>query len=520
MREVVYGEDITFTLDIPEWADYFYDDATIVYNEDLYYGAPLVVASILRNGLLTTYGPYTLEDGDISINGSGEYVLVFSVPYSATPGFYTVRWTVTLDDRVEYFLEDFSIIDPPVIPNETLDAPQLYGIMRESILYQTMGMGATDQVLLLGHAQGLPINDPFQVRNMKEAINLMGADSNSPLLRGLLEAYNGGSRDIWLMCVAPITEYVDYVPDSGSRFEARDEWGGLNFYQRYHQRLDTAYTLLREYDYPNIIVPIEAPFYDAGDVDFAEQLLDHCYDSYVLTGKPRLGIIGTRFGGFSAEVVDTLLADERLEQYANATDGRGKFIMVAVGEASFMLPQMPLVYNGSVGAHLAGILSASPLNRGLTYRTLPNAVNPVGRDLKEAEIRALSRVRLNPLIRRARGKRGTPYQCCLATDNTLAPDGSDYWALGQIRLVSQCIARIRAFGNKRIGTIGFAQFDQEVRQYLESLTRTRLVNGYQAAIYRDSEDKTKAHVEVVLKPYIGLREIFFQIEVGPGHGLG
>lgn len=57
------------------------------------------------------------------------------------------------------------------------------------------------------------MNDPYQVNDMQEAINLLRADSTSPLLRGLLEVYNAGARDIWLVAAAPMEEYVSNIDE-------------------------------------------------------------------------------------------------------------------------------------------------------------------------------------------------------------------------------------------------------------------------------------------------------------------
>ena len=126
-----------------------------------------------------------------------------------------------------------------------------------------MGFGDTARILLIGHADGLGVNDPYQVNDMQEAINLLRADSTSPLLRGLLEVYNAGARDIWLVAAAPMEEYVSniderldltqdaYLVDGGSpssydqidiQFDIDAEYPDTllvdcsTFYEKYHQR--------------------------------------------------------------------------------------------------------------------------------------------------------------------------------------------------------------------------------------------------------------------------------------------
>ena len=91
--------------------------------------------------------------------------------------------------------------------------PTLRGSMRESPLYQTMGLGLTEPVFLVGHSDALELNDPYRVTTIQEAINKFEAATDSPLLRGLLEAYYGGARDIYLVAAAPMGDYESTVAD-------------------------------------------------------------------------------------------------------------------------------------------------------------------------------------------------------------------------------------------------------------------------------------------------------------------
>lgn len=501
MQTVYSGDIITFRQDFIDGLGDPYDPAEVTLR-------------IAKNVTTFLSRPFTLSGGDIEQNVVGTYTYDYQTTSITTPGIYNARWDVNIEGDDVTFLESFQILERQPQSNSILDAPRVYGVMMESPLYRTLGMGETDRLFLIGHADGLPLNSPYQVNNMQEAVNLLGAHSESPLVRALLEAYNAGARDIWLVAAAPEGEYVPWdMNDPEVRFVERSEWGGQNFYERYFERLEVTYELLKEYDLPEIIVPVEAPFFETRGVDFLQQLLDHCQTAYELTSAPRVGIIGTRIGNYDAAKIQELINELPEDADFGAA---GKFVMIVHGEATFRLPQMPTSHIAPVATVAAAQLSNAPMNSGLTYKLLKAVQVPYGRQLTKDEYRALSAHRINPLIRTGRGRRGTQYQSVLATDNTLATNGSDYWSIVQMRLVSKVIQRVRTLGNHSLGTIGFLQFKSDVNDYLRLLTMRNEIRDYSLLIERDARDIYKANVDVGLTPYFGVREIAFQVQVGPG----
>jgi hypothetical protein len=57
------------------------------------------------------------------------------------------------------------------------------------------------------------MNAPMRVSSIQEAIDLLKADFNSPLLRGIFDAYACGARDIYICSAAPMKEYVEITDD-------------------------------------------------------------------------------------------------------------------------------------------------------------------------------------------------------------------------------------------------------------------------------------------------------------------
>lgn len=529
MQEVVYGNSIGFTQN-------FYDALNILVDP------PEVTFSIVQNATNILYGPFVYSNAQIVRVSSGIYSKEVFVNDYVVPGTYAAKWEATIDGEPVVYYENFQIVDPPIELNEIHDPPRLYGIIRPSYNYQIMGMGLTDRLLLIGHANGVNINEPLQVVNMQETINKLGGDAGCPLLRGLLEAYNTGARDIWIMAAAPMSEYIEYDPfGDNTRLLPRAEWGDLNFYQRYAQRLETTYEILLQYDFPEIVVPLEAVFYDAGDVDFFTPLVYNCFERYRISGAASIGILGTRIGvsASSTEVFESLYNDPRINDdkgnfsiqpmisliganfgqdvLQTVIDGAfSKFGMVVIGHGIFQLPQMPVSHTSSLAAVVAAELSQSSIVRGLTYQPLRLVYSLMGNEFTTEQVKLLARKRLNTAIRNAKGRRGNGYNIVLATDNTMSRDYSDYWSVAQLRLVIKVSQEIRALGNRALGTIGYASLKKDINDYLNSLVLGGLIRGYELNIARGDDIDNTVFVSLMLQPYIGIREIFFTVEVGPG----
>lgn len=460
------------------------------------------------------FGPFDYSNGtgDVKRDGVGSFYYDFAVPNNVDLGSWTAHWdggpTAIID-------EEFIVVQINETPNPAenlLKKPSISASMSESPLYQIMGTGITDPIFLVGHADGIELNDPYQVTSIKEAVNLLGADSRSPLLRGLLELYYSGARDIYLVAAAPMEEYVDSLVD---RTVPIEEWGLQTYYEKYYERLTLTYSFLTEWDTADILIPLEAPFNDTGGVDFLGQLVSHCQESYVLSGKVRLGLLGTR-GAISDSMVESLLNDGRISQFGD----EGKFVTVIVGDGVVNNKEIPVSYSASVVTSIAGVLSQLRLDRGITYIPIPNIVSLVGKDLSQEQVQNLALAKLNPIIRNLKSKRGSNYNIVVATDNTLASDGSDYWSLLQVRLITKVIERIRLIGLNYIGSVSYFDFKAKVESYMVSLTRSNQIRDFTLLIQRDPDDRLRATVDVSIRPYFGIREIFGMVSVGPSISLG
>lgn len=401
--------------------------------------------------------------------------------------------------------------------------PTLTGVMRESLAYTNMGIGLTDRLFLLGHADNLPLNDTHQVVSMKETVKALGSDPDAPLLRGLLEAYYSGARDIW---VIPVARMSDYVADLDERLAG-------DFYQIYFDQLAESYELLKGFELPQVIVPLNAPLYGGDpDVDFVTQLANHCNEAYLLTGAIRIGVIGTAIKAMNQEVIDEMTTDARWDSYGL----EGKFVLPVVGSGLFNIQETVITHEGSPVASVAAGITKSPLNRGMANQRLDQVISTNFPDFTKHQLEDICNSKLNPVVRSTRSKRGLAFDVRLLTDNMLATDGSDYWSLGQVRLVQQVIENLRRLGRRHLGSVGFASFKRDVEEFFLELTTAGVIRNFGLSIERkrDYESVTQMYengeetsvtpyaftervvVDVWVQPYLGVRTLAFQAEIGPG----
>lgn len=426
--------------------------------------------------------------------------------------------------------------------------PKLTGVMRESPAYTNMGLGITDRLVLLGHADGLDYYDPYLALNLQDVVNQLEADTDSPLLRGLFEAYYSGARDIWVMPVAPMDEYVaepsarlvagagrgstswadlditglyekvnrsrNYRGAAPVTAPTESNWDNFNFYERYWHRLEIAYEFLLAQDIPQIVTPIEALF-NAGGVDFLDQLANHCSDALASTGAIRIGLLGTRtdvINNTVTEVVTEIMADSRL----NVDNDAYKFVAVIVGEASITMTEFPVAYTAPASTSVAGRLANLPMAQSIIYKNLPVIAAPAGPDLTVTQIQQLTEAKLNPIVRTTKGRRGEPFQSVVLTDNTMGATGTDFWTIGQIRLLMHVVDRVRAIGYQYVGSVDFVSFKAKVERLMLDLLSKDHIRGYGVQVTRSPNDPNSVLVDLSVTPYLSVRQLTFTTEVGPG----
>lgn len=426
-----------------------------------------------------------------------------------------------------------------------LSKPKIYGNTRVSSLYQVMGSGTTIPVLLMGHANDTRVKQEsdrqaFPVFDMQETLNYLGADLACPLVRALLEAYNAGCRDIWVYPVAPMSEYIA-IPAERLTFDGGDPGGEEDneldgggpggggsplsylYYEMYYDRLAIAYELLKQYDFYHIVVPVDAPFYDSGTVDFLSQLADFCSESFAESGSVAMGVIGTSVPGLNEEslieesstkydsaVVQKMIDDTRIAQLGD----KGKFVTVVAGEGTFIHSQTSGVYSRSLEVATAALMATTTLDRAIAGLRIPNLASLSHSLFSDRQIEALAQAKINTVYKTARGRRGGAFEVKLLTDNTAGQDGSDYWSTSQMRTISFIANRIREYGYILVGERNDDQLQMVIKSFLDDLRSQKKINNYSLKI--DIQENSKAIVELGIAPVFGIKNILFKVEVGPG----
>ena len=382
-----------------------------------------------------------------------------------------------------------------------LSIPSVTGSMYVSSSYGAMGQGLTDRIFIVGHGDGLELNDPYHVTDIAAACKALNLDSTSPIIRTMLEVYYGGGLDIWLVAAAPMSEYIE---DPAQRDTA--------YYQTYADRLEVTYSLLEFWDLVQILVLTEAPFYDAKSVDFVNPLIRHCETSFNVTGSIRVGLVGTRVGSALSQFdIDNMINDSRIGNWGSG----GKFVSILAGEGTYSFAEMPASYTGSVIGAAAANMATLDLKLSLVYKTLPGIVKPIG-ILTKSMMSQLAEAQINPISMTSIGARGTPYQLVMMTDNTLALPGSDFWSLGQIRLIMAIISQLELSARRSLGTIGYGQYKYDNKSFMDTLQASGYLKKYTLDISRNPIDSNGIIISVSVTPYFDLRQISFTTTIGPG----
>ena len=418
--------------------------------------------------------------------------------------------------------------------------PSLSTSSQVNAIYKPLQPFNTNSVLLIGHgdSQSLQINEIRRIASIQEAIDLLGGNRNSPLLRAVLSCHGAGCTDIYIMIAAPMSEYVDdyqrvNTPIAGFVSENSSTPSTLTFYEKYHERLQETYAIARDYDFIDIIVPVSVSFINSGNVNFVRQLADHCEYVYKNSSTISIGIIGSRTGGMNLADIEAmsaidfttnLLKDENgnSPDYLDSNDGNildsGRHIMLYYGEAVFNYPALAYSYTSSIAAAVAGQLSNWPVYRGLNRQKLRGAYSQYGLELTAFQVAKLHNNNINTIIKNNRSRRNVPYQVILSEDKTLAKKGSSMANIPQVRLTAMVINEILGISNSAIGKFSYDIIKEKLQSMFNSLKKTTpsIIQDYRFEMYADKKQKGKIYLEIDLISSNSLKKINFNILAGPG----
>jgi hypothetical protein len=466
------------------------------------------------------------ENSTVERSSIGSYILNLKMPNDIFEGVYTIQISTTADqvvDLKEYYVqvlkkvqennEVFSPLDKKIVVNNFGE-------------YQNMSLSETNSILLIGHTDAI---EPFSIHrivSMNDAVNKLRADFESPLLRGVFDAYSSGGRNIYIMSAGKMSEYIKEVERRNLKVFADDfatpnEFGNTySFYELYSLKLDVCYNILKDYEFIDIIVPLEASMVDADNVNFVSQLALHCNEVQKNTGEVQIGIIGSRSITGTSSNVDSL-SEKDFEIYSDvAADGAinadaGKYIILIYGEAVFSYNQLQRTYSGSVAAAYAGALASTRVDYGLTRKKMPAALSVYGNGLTTSQIKILTDKKINCLVNGNRSRRNVPFDVLISGDLTQSIS-ENYSDASNVRLVAMIIAEIQSFGSNAIGKFSHDRLIRNVDALLNILKSSDIIRDYYFDAFADRMVKGKIYFNISVVSVRTLRSISFNVGTGKG----
>jgi len=465
----------------------------------------------------------------------GSYQLTLKIPSNIFPGQYTIGINTTSNGSSDIKEIPITIKRPESTPDDWSSTPNYsnYSMVDKSVSlnerskYREINQFETNNILLIGHTDAIEPYGIQKISSMQEAIDILRADFNSPLLRGVFDAYSGGARDIYICPAAPMSEYVESISkrlDTLPIYSYSDATPMLmNFYQRYYDRLSTTYDLIKIYDNIDIVVPLETTILNSGGVDFMTQLANYCNDFHNESGFIQVGIIGSRSNGISSSDIDILEANSLFttKYTAIGSDGQiigdmGRFIMPVYGEVIFNHEFLNITYTSSASAAIAGLLSQTQVNMGLARKRLSAVYGLHGNNLSQEDIDRLEDLGINTIYRSNRARRGNAYEIYVTNDYSMASSDSTLAKIPQIRLLAMLINEIKALSSNSISRFSSEKIIAETRAMLNWMKSNQIVVDYQFEPYVDTIDKGKLYFDISVTSALGLKKISFSISSGAG----
>ena len=489
----------------------------------------ILAGSIISMPISYLYSSATPNTGNyITKEANGEFVFSYTVPENIFPGLYTVI-AKTKKDSLDLIIESrFEIKEDAYEPQPTVPLGNRSSVITYRPSYDDINQSNTSSILLIGHADNLKLNNPIRIKSIQNAVDLLGADSTSPLLRGVFDAHRAGARDIFICAAAPMSEYVLNFSDRNTSYLYLDSNNATpspkTFYEKYYERLQTTYSIIKELDYIDVVVPLETSFIRTGSVDFLTQLVDYCKDFHNYTGYVQIGIIGTRSQGISSSDIDIMESNLNIvNKYTTYSAGtntissdKGRYVIPVYGEATFSHPVQQLTYTSPVAAAYAGLLVSTPLSMSLIRKRLPGALSLFGSDLNSNDLNRLDQIGVNTIYRGNKARRGVSFEVYVTNDYTLANKNSVFHKAPQLRLTALLASEVKGYGYDSIGKFGYDKVVSNVRNMLELLKGNRVISDYDFKAKPSETDRGVIYLYINVISSLGLKAINLSLAAGPG----
>ena len=473
----------------------------------------------------------TSPDAYIERNGTTEFVFNYRIPEnieaqnSLFSGIYTIVARTYIDGNLLSSTVQFELKDTLYDLVSGVGQGNKSATITYKPSYDDLNQTNMQSILLIGHADGLELNNPVKINSVQNAIDLLSGNKNSPLLRGVLDAYGAGARNIFICAAAPMSEYVLSVEDRNKAYAVFNGQTLKTFYEKYYERLIETYSIIKQLDYIDIIVPLEASIIKTGGVDFLSQLVHYCNDFHNETGYVQIGVIGSRGNGISSSDIELIQNSKYLRYkyttFINTTSSTqiasdiGRYVVPVYGEAVFSHLQIDNTYTASVAAAVAGMIAQSQLNMGLTRKRIPGALSLYGVDLNSTQLNTLDSIGINTIYRGTKARRGNVYEVYLTSDYTLSNVNSVFSKLPQMRLTSYVASQVKAYGYDYIGKFGYDKVVTSVTNMLSTLKKNGSIVDYEFKAEQSEQEQGLLILNINLTSSLGLKKINLSLSAGP-----
>ena len=485
-------------------------------------------SAIIRNPISYLYTNATPDtNAYIERTINSEFIFNYTVPQGMYPGMYTAV-AKAINGNSEIIIESkFEVKEEAYEPLPTVPMGNKSSVVTYKPSYEDINFSNMQSLLLVGHADGLELNSPIKIRSVQHAVELLNADMNSPLLRGVFDAYDAGAKNIFICASAPMSEYVDdidkrLISSTYIDYESATPTS-KTFYERYHERLSVTYSVLSVLDFIDVIVPLEVSIIKTGGIDFVSQLAMYCDSFHNETGYVQIGVIGSRTNGITSEDIDEIEDNESLSNKfttynisGNIVSDFGRYVVPVYGEALFSHAQLDTTYINSVSAAVAGLIVSNPLNFGLVRKRIPGAMSVYGTNLNSLEMNRLDAIGINTIYRSNKARRAQPFQVYLTNDYTMANINSIFSKLPQMRLASYLSSSVKGFGYDSIGKFGYDKVINNTTQLLKGLKEDKVIVDFEFNAKPSSSEPGVILLYINIVSSLGLKKINLSLAAGPG----
>ena len=486
---------------------------------------PIILGPLkYKKSLETIPTPVTVQQigSDVFVEklSTGSYTLKMTLPNNLYEGIYTVQITTTADNISDSKEYNVQCLPSLAKQEETYSLTDKKARVGNRSIYTGLGDGDTNSILLIGHTDAMEPLSIYKIASMQDGINILRADLNSPLLRGMFDAYSCGAKDIYIMSAGYMSEYEEDVQKRTRKVFQDNAANTYSFYEYYYSKLAACYEVLKDYEFIDIIVPLETSIVSTGGVNFVKQLSDHCQNVQENTGEVQMGVIGSRSTKtIEEDIIDLKNTNFNIQSEINnegfILKDSGKYILLVYGECVFNHKQVQKSYTSSAAAAFSAVLASTRVDYGLAKKQIPGALSVIAGPITQSQIKDLTDIKINTITTRRRSLKNAPYNVIINNDLTMSIS-QNYADASNVRLVAMIIAEIQSLGYDSVGKFSYDKLIRNVDAMLGALKGSDIIRDYYLDAFADKLEVGKLYFNISITSSRTLRSISFNVATGKG----